>query len=104
MSMANLALTYRNQGRWKEAEELEVKVMEASLKVLGLEHPSTLTSTANLAHTWKLQGRDEEAIELLKRAEELQKQILGSDYYLTIGSTQTLFEWQMLLKNGRFLQ
>jgi hypothetical protein len=27
-SMANLASTYRNQGRWKEAEELEVQVME----------------------------------------------------------------------------
>ena len=27
-SMANLALTYGNQGRWKEAEELEVEVME----------------------------------------------------------------------------
>ncbi|XTI89297.1 hypothetical protein V2W45_560016 [Cenococcum geophilum] len=24
--MANLASTYRNQGRWKEAEELEVQV------------------------------------------------------------------------------
>ncbi|KAF1961533.1 hypothetical protein CC80DRAFT_239419, partial [Byssothecium circinans] len=27
-SMANLASTYMNQGRWKEAEELEVQVME----------------------------------------------------------------------------
>jgi len=26
--MGNLALTYRNQGRWKEAEELGVEVME----------------------------------------------------------------------------
>ena len=26
-SMANLASTYMNQGRWKEAEELQVKVM-----------------------------------------------------------------------------
>lgn len=28
MSMANPASTYRNQGRWKEAEELEVKVVK----------------------------------------------------------------------------
>ena len=33
--MANLASTYRNQGRWKEAEELEVQVMETSKRVLG---------------------------------------------------------------------
>jgi hypothetical protein len=29
-SMTNLASTYRNQGRWKEAEEMEVQVMETS--------------------------------------------------------------------------
>jgi hypothetical protein len=27
-SMTNLALTYRNKGRWDEAEELDVQVME----------------------------------------------------------------------------
>jgi hypothetical protein len=47
--MANLASTYRNQGRWKEAEELFVQVMETSLRVLGQEHPDTLTSMNNLA-------------------------------------------------------
>jgi hypothetical protein len=29
-SMANLASTYRDQGRWKEAEELEVQMMETT--------------------------------------------------------------------------
>jgi len=48
-SMANLASTYRNQGRWKEAEELDVRVMETSLRVLGEEHPSTLTSIESAA-------------------------------------------------------
>jgi Tetratricopeptide repeat len=43
-SMANLASKYRNQGRWKEAEELEVQVKETRKRVLGQEHPSTLTS------------------------------------------------------------
>ncbi|KAF4921131.1 Kinesin light chain 3 [Colletotrichum fructicola] len=32
-SMANLASTYSNQGRWKEAEELEVRVMETRKRV-----------------------------------------------------------------------
>jgi len=35
MSMFNLALTYRNQGRWKEAEELQVLVMETMKRVLA---------------------------------------------------------------------
>jgi lipopolysaccharide biosynthesis regulator YciM len=47
-SMANLASTYRNQGRWKDAEELEVQVMETSKTKLGADHPSMLSSMANL--------------------------------------------------------
>jgi len=50
-NMANLASTYRNQGRWKKAEELDVQVLETSKKVLGSEHPDTLNSTNNLAFT-----------------------------------------------------
>ena len=42
--MANLASMYRNQGRWKEAEKLEVRVMETRVRVLSEEHPDTLTS------------------------------------------------------------
>jgi hypothetical protein len=50
-SMANLASTYRNQGRWEEAEQLFVQVIETSKTKLGDDHPSTLTSMANLAFT-----------------------------------------------------
>jgi len=53
----NLALIYGSQGRWKEAEQLEVQVEETSLRVLGEEHPSTLNSIANLAATYRNQGR-----------------------------------------------
>jgi len=61
--MANLASTYRHQGRWKEAEELDVQVVEKRKRVLGQEHPDTLTSMNNLAWTLKSQGRDDEALE-----------------------------------------
>ena len=50
-SISNLALIYRNQGRWKEAEELQVRVMEIRKRMLGEEHPGTLTSMNNLAYT-----------------------------------------------------
>ena len=62
--MGNLASTYWNQEQWKEAEELEVQVMQTSLRVLGEEHPSTLTIMANLASTYRNQGRWKEAEEL----------------------------------------
>src|ERR1044071_8151907 len=38
ISIANLAATYRIQGRLSEAEELEVQVMEISKTKLGADH------------------------------------------------------------------
>ena len=35
ITMENLALTYRKQGQWKEAEELHVQVIQSCLRVLG---------------------------------------------------------------------
>jgi Tetratricopeptide repeat len=55
-SIANLASTFWNQGRWKEAKELFVQVIETSLRVLGKEHLDTLTSIANLASMYRNQG------------------------------------------------
>lgn len=65
-SIANSALTYREQGRWKKAEELEVQMIETSKRVLGEGHLDTLISMKNLAFTLKSQGRNNEALNLLK--------------------------------------
>jgi hypothetical protein len=56
---------YRNQGRCKEAEELEVQVLETRERELGEGHPSTLTSMNNLSSTLKDQGCDNEAVSVL---------------------------------------
>src|SRR3954464_11961823 len=64
ISMANLASTYRNQGRWKEAEELGMQVMEVHSRVLGPEHPDTLANMHNLAYTLCSQEKIREAIVL----------------------------------------
>ena len=55
-SMANLAMTYTKQGRWTEAKELQVLVMETCKTKLGPDHPDTLISIANLAYTCEGQG------------------------------------------------
>lgn len=65
-SMANLASTYRNHGRWTEAEKLKVQVMETRKRVLGEEHPYILTIMNNLAHTYKAQSLNNKAVELMK--------------------------------------
>jgi hypothetical protein len=78
-SMANLAATYRNQGRWKEAEELEVQVLETRKRVLT-EHPDTLISMHNLASTLQSQARHEEAYALMERCFQLREQVLGGQH------------------------
>ena len=57
-SMAMVAFTYRNQGRWTEAEQLEVEVMETRKAVLGEEHADTLTSMGNLRIALAFAGTD----------------------------------------------
>ena len=48
-SMANLASIYSSQGRWIQAEELQVQVTNRIRMTLGEDHPSTIAAMANLA-------------------------------------------------------
>jgi Tetratricopeptide repeat len=70
-SMANLAATYRQQGRWNEAEKLQVNVMEMSQRLFGAEHPDTLRSMSNLAATYSQQGRWNDAETLNNDIEQI---------------------------------
>ena len=53
-SMINLASTYRNQGRWNEAEKVEIQVLEMRKKLLDAQHRNTLASMGNLASTYRV--------------------------------------------------
>ena len=59
--MADLASTYSDQGRWNEAEQLQVQVVDMLKKLCGAEHPNTFISMSNLASTYSNQGRWNEA-------------------------------------------
>ena len=59
--MANLAVMFQDQGRWNEAEKLQVVVMETMKRILGDKHPDMLYSMANLAATYRSQGHWNEA-------------------------------------------
>jgi hypothetical protein len=89
-SIANLASTYRNQGRWKEAEDLEVPVLERRKMVLGQEHPDTLTSMGNLASTFSNQGRWKEAEDLEVLVMETSSRVLGQEHPSTLTSMGNL--------------
>ena len=96
--MNNLGSTYQNQGRWKEAEEFKVQVMEMGKRVLGEEYPDTLTSIANLTFTWESQGRLDEALVSMRRCVEVQQYALGPDHLSTVSNVAALRGWEA---NGR---
>jgi tetratricopeptide (TPR) repeat protein len=87
---SSLSRVYYDEGRWKEAEELEVQVMETRKRVLGAEHPDTLTSMANLASTFWNQGRWKEAEELDVQVMETRKRVLGAEHPDTLTSMANL--------------
>ncbi|KAB8238883.1 Tetratricopeptide repeat-domain-containing protein [Aspergillus alliaceus] len=123
-SMANLASTYRKQGRWKEVKELDVQALNTRKQVLGPEHPDTLTSMANLALTYWNQGRWKEAEELnlpdtldsmhnvaftlksqgkihpalalMEQCVELHNRALGPDHPASTSSSRSLREWKKM--------
>jgi len=73
-----------------EAEKLDVQVMEARSRVLGAEHPDTLTSMANLASTYCYQGRWTEAEKLEVKVMEANSRDLGAEHPHTLTSTANL--------------
>ena len=72
--------TYHNQGRYDEAEELEVKVLALRREVLGEKHPDTVWSMADLATTYHAQGRYDEDEELSVKVLALRRELLGEKH------------------------
>ncbi|KAE8361552.1 purine and uridine phosphorylase [Aspergillus caelatus] len=95
----NIGNCLYSDGRWEEAEELDLQALELRKQVLGPEHPDTLTSMANLASTYQNQGRWKEAEELDVQVIELRKQVLGPEHPDTLTSMNNLaYTWKLLGK------
>jgi tetratricopeptide (TPR) repeat protein len=69
-----------HDGRYNEAEMSFEQVVETSKRVLGEEHPDTLTSMGNLASIYSNQGRWKEAEELGVQVMETVKRVLGKEH------------------------
>jgi hypothetical protein len=65
-------------------------VMETRKRVLGQEHPDTLTSMANLASTYWDRGRRKEAEDLEVQVIETRKRVLGQEHPDTLTSMANL--------------
>jgi tetratricopeptide (TPR) repeat protein len=84
------AMTLYSDGLYKEAEELQVQVMQTTKRVLGNEHPHTLLSMANLAATYRDQGRWREAEELEVQVMETTKRVLSNEHPDTLSTMANL--------------
>ncbi|KAF9001699.1 P-loop containing nucleoside triphosphate hydrolase protein, partial [Cyathus striatus] len=73
----HLSDTYWYQGNWKDAEKLEIQLVEMRIRILGQEHPDTITSMANLASTYRKEGRWNDAEKLQIQVMEMRIRILG---------------------------
>jgi hypothetical protein len=69
--------------------------METRKRVLGPEHPDTLTSMNNLAITWKAMRRQAEALKLIDECVQLSKRIVGVSHPHFLSSTATLSAWRL---------
>lgn len=83
-TMTNFVSTFCNQGWWKPAKELEVQAIETSLRVLRLEHSSTLSSMANLISTYWKQGGWKETEELEIQVIEMSSKMREPEYLSTL--------------------
>lgn len=81
-----------------------MQVMETRKKIMGPEHPSTLTSMHNLAYPWKYQGRDHDAMGLMSECIRLRMQKLGQDHPNTRSSVAALDRWQAEIKTSEQAQ
>ena len=78
--LGNLATTYGDLGDHKKELDLNEKVYNLRLKVLGEGHPDTLLSLNNLAITYGDLGDLEKEIELMEKVYTLSCKVLGEEH------------------------
>jgi Tfp pilus assembly protein PilF len=86
----NLALLLESKGEYAVAEALYRRALEASERVLGPEHPNTLSSVNNLAGLMESKGEYAEAEALYRRALEARERVLGLEHPDTLTSVNDL--------------
>ena len=86
----NFSLVLRENGDWSNAEQLDVQVLDMRKKLLGIEHPLTLTSMVDLANTYQEQGRWNEAEDYIFQVMSMRKKLLGEEHPDTLESMANL--------------
>ena len=74
----------REQGYSREAEKLEIQVLDARTRILGVEHLKTINAMNNLAATYQYLGKYTEAEKLQIQVLDASTRILGVEHPDTI--------------------
>ena len=77
-------------GRYAEAGELDEDTLARSRRVLGDDHPDTLTSAHNLAFDLRNLGEHQAARELDQDTLARKRRVLGDDHPHTLTSANNL--------------
>lgn len=91
LAVADQAATYRLfQGQASAALDQFTEVLDARRRLLGPDHPDTLTSRHNLASAFQTVGRLAEAIELHEQVLAAYRRALGEEHPDTLASQNNL--------------
>ncbi|KFA82002.1 hypothetical protein S40288_08003 [Stachybotrys chartarum IBT 40288] len=77
-------------GRWGEAIRMQSMVIEERQRILGDEHPSTISAMNNLASTLGDQGKLDEAARMKQEVLQKMERILGDEHPSTISAMNNL--------------
>ncbi|KAK4651792.1 P-loop containing nucleoside triphosphate hydrolase protein [Podospora pseudocomata] len=88
--LSKVGESFRNLGKYEEAEQMHRQALQLKEKVLGKEHPATLTSMNNLAVVLRSQGKYEEAEQIHRQALQLREKVLGKEHPDTLSSMNNL--------------
>ncbi|KAA6412978.1 MAG: hypothetical protein FRX48_02721 [Lasallia pustulata] len=81
---------FQENGNWDRAEVFCKSAVEMETRLLGTEHPDTLTSMSNLALTYSHRGLWKEAEKLGVQVVEISKRVLGAEHPDTLTSMSIL--------------
>jgi tetratricopeptide (TPR) repeat protein len=90
MVAGNTAWYLYLRGEYAAAEEISRDALDGREKVLGPEHPDTLTSVNNLGSVLERQGKYEEAEAMHRRALKGREKVLGLEHPDTLTSVNNL--------------
>jgi tetratricopeptide (TPR) repeat protein len=85
-----VGVCFQITGKYDRAEISYRQTLELTVKVLGIDHPSTLSTMNNLASVLNKQGKHDEAEKIHRQTIELTEKVLSIDHPSTLSSMNNL--------------